>query len=99
MRNDMGKTLMNKQRSKNLRRPRNIDNINDWLLGREKEWNNHIERIGDGKIVRVARDKPPNGRRYTGKPRRRRSVVLLIYFGISLLIASNTNKIFSLQRH
>jgi hypothetical protein len=38
---------------------------------RKKEWNNHIERMTDNTLVKIARDKSPNGRRPTGTPRKR----------------------------
>jgi hypothetical protein len=37
-----------------------------------KNWNNHIERMTDNRVVKLARDNNlPDGRRPTGRPRRR----------------------------
>lgn len=36
---------------------------------RKPEWNDHI-RIDDDRIVRIARNKSPNGRRSIGSPRK-----------------------------
>jgi hypothetical protein len=38
------------------------------MYGRRKEWNSHIERMTGNRVVKIARD---NGRRSTGRPRKR----------------------------
>jgi hypothetical protein len=41
------------------------------MYGRRKEWNSHIERMTGNRVVKIARDKLPNGRKSTGRPRKR----------------------------
>ncbi|XP_030765794.1 uncharacterized protein LOC115889857 [Sitophilus oryzae] len=65
------KTLLDRERSNNIRKTCKVDNINEWVLSRSREWNEHISRMDEGRIVRSARDKSPLGRRNTGRPRKR----------------------------
>lgn len=66
-----GKTLMDRERREDIRRAYQIDNINDWVLKREKESNEHINRVTEVGIVKIIRDKSLIGRRGIGKPRKR----------------------------
>jgi hypothetical protein len=66
-----GKTLWDRQRSTDLRQNCNIENINEWTLKRKKEWYSHISRMGERRLVKIARDRSPNGRRSVGRPRKR----------------------------
>jgi hypothetical protein len=45
---------------------------------RRKEWNNHILRMTEDRIVRVVRDNSPKGKRRPGRPRKRWSDLLYI---------------------
>lgn len=42
---------------KNIRRTFHVDNVNDWMLNGKKKWNEHIDRIGDERFVKIARYK------------------------------------------
>ncbi|KAK9884597.1 hypothetical protein WA026_007437 [Henosepilachna vigintioctopunctata] len=66
-----GKTLLNGERSENVRNMCKVDSINDWVLNRKQEWKDHINRMDDTRIVRIARDRSPLGRRSVGRPRKR----------------------------
>lgn len=55
-----GKTLLDKERSEDIK---NNCNINEWVLDRKHEGNEHINRMDEARIVRAIRDKPPNGRK------------------------------------
>ncbi|XP_050500998.1 uncharacterized protein LOC126880959 [Diabrotica virgifera virgifera] len=73
VRNITGKSLWNRQRSIDLRQSCNM-NINGWTLKRTKEWYNHLSRsrrMGEGRLVKIARDRSPNGRRSIGRPRKK----------------------------
>ena len=65
-----GRTLFDRKRSEEIRRMCKIDNINDWVLQRKKNWNEHISRMTDDRIVKTSRDKSPAGQRSTGRPRK-----------------------------
>ena len=73
-----GKTLLDRERSDNIKRTSKVENINEWILGRKHEWNAHISRMDQERIVRIARDKSPAGRRSMGRPRKRWSDNLTI---------------------
>ena len=66
-----GKTLFDRERSENVRERCKVENINNWVLNRKVEWNEHINRMDDRRIVRITRDKSPLGRRNVGRPRKR----------------------------
>ena len=59
-----GKILLNRETSENIRRTCGIEeDINCWVLKRKKQFNEHISRMEKKRIVRIARDKSPTGRR------------------------------------
>ncbi|XP_015182496.1 PREDICTED: uncharacterized protein LOC107069571 [Polistes dominula] len=64
-----GKSLWYRVRSEDLRKACQIENINDWVLSRKVEWNDHITRMTDDRVVKISRDKSPSGRRSVGRPR------------------------------
>ncbi|CAG9835898.1 unnamed protein product [Diabrotica balteata] len=66
-----GNTLRDRMRSEEIRRKCNIPEINKWTLNRKKEWNEHINRMEETRLVRIARDNSPKGRRSIGRPRKR----------------------------
>lgn len=66
-----GKTLLDRERSEIIRNTCKIEDINGWVSNRKKEWNAHINRMDDRRIVKIARDKSPLGGRSVGRPRKR----------------------------
>ena len=58
-----GKKLTDRVRSENIRRMCGIKHIKDWVLKRKQEWNEHINRMDENRLVRTARDTSPIGRR------------------------------------
>ncbi|XP_045466625.1 uncharacterized protein LOC123675320 [Harmonia axyridis] len=66
-----GKTLMNRNTSESIRDACGVDNVNYWVLKRRKEWDEHISRMDEGRVVKIARDRSPRGRRSLGRPRKR----------------------------
>ncbi|XP_057671965.1 uncharacterized protein LOC130903732 [Diorhabda carinulata] len=68
-----GKTLLDRERSENIRRFCEIDDVNEWVLSRKKDWNEHISRMDNNRVVKTARDKFPLSRRSTDRFRKRRS--------------------------
>ena len=66
-----GKTLMDRERSGNIRQTCWIDKINDWVLDRKKKQNEHIDCMTEEIIIKITKDKLPAGRRNTGRPRKR----------------------------
>lgn len=66
-----GKTLLDRERSDNIRKMCGVEEVNEWILRRKHEWNAHIDRMDHERMVRIARDKSPTGRRSIGRPRKR----------------------------
>ena len=67
-----GKTLLDRETSENRRRTCRIEeDINCWVLKRKMQWNQHISRMEEKRIVRIDRDKSPTGQRSIGRPRKR----------------------------
>ncbi|XP_060524527.1 uncharacterized protein LOC132700944 [Cylas formicarius] len=60
------KTLLDRERNENIRQSCGVDNVNDWVLQRKRQWNYHINRMQDGRLVKIVRDKSPDGRRSVG---------------------------------
>ena len=44
---------------------------NQWVHRRKVEWNEHIDRMEEQRIVKVARDSAPKGKRSVGWPMKR----------------------------
>ena len=63
-------TRPDRKRSEEIRRMCKIDNINDWVLQRKRNWNEH-SRMTDDRIVKTLRDKSPAGQGSTERPRKR----------------------------
>ncbi|XP_065170188.1 uncharacterized protein [Atheta coriaria] len=60
LRNIDGKTLLDRIKNEDIRRAcNNIEDITQWCKRRKIEWNEHIERMDETRIVRIARDKSP----------------------------------------
>ncbi|XP_057652719.1 uncharacterized protein LOC130891773 [Diorhabda carinulata] len=58
-----GKTLLDRERSDDIRQKCRVENINEWVLSRKREWDEHISRMSEERIVKIARDNSPLGRR------------------------------------
>ncbi|KAH1028575.1 hypothetical protein HUJ05_001920 [Dendroctonus ponderosae] len=58
-----GKTLLHIETSTDVRTAWNVKTINEWVANRKKEWNEHISRMDHRRLVRIARNKSPLGRR------------------------------------
>lgn len=65
------KTLRDKEPNINIRQTCQIDIISDWVRERRKKWNDHIDRMEEDRLVKVTRDRRPEGRRRVGRPRTR----------------------------
>ena len=65
-----GKTLRDRIRSANIRESCGIPHIADWMKGRKAEWNEHVSRMNDTRLVKSARDLKPEGRRRVGRPKK-----------------------------
>ena len=65
------KTIRDRIRSEKIREELKIDQITEWIKNRKDEWNEHVSRMDDSRLVKIARDRKPIGTRSIGHPRRR----------------------------
>jgi hypothetical protein len=70
LRKIINKALRDRARTEDIRKTCKVDNVVKAVRGKKK-CNNHIERMTDNRVVKIARDKLPKGRRSTGKPGKR----------------------------
>jgi len=66
-----GKTLRDKIRSDHLRHLSGIQDIIKWTEVRRREWDAHVGRMEDNRLVKIARDSRPQGVRSRGRPKKR----------------------------
>lgn len=62
LRKIMDKTLLDYVRNENIRKECKVDNINNWIIEKKRRWKNHIDRMSENRMVRIARDKSLRGR-------------------------------------
>lgn len=65
------KTLQDKERSSDLRQLSKIQPINNWVEERRQMWRSHVDRMDTTRLVRIARDHSPKGKRSVGRPKKR----------------------------
>ena len=64
-------TIRDMIRNENIRERCKVENISQWTRKRKMEWNQHIDRMDEKRLVKIARDEKPVGRRSVGRPRKR----------------------------
>ena len=47
-----GKTLLDRERNESIRRACKVENVNEWILSRKEEWNDHISRMDSESCTR-----------------------------------------------
>jgi hypothetical protein len=63
--------LNDRVRNKHIRQLCNNPHINEWILGRWMECNDHISIMESTRLIRIARDKAPNSKRNIGRPKKK----------------------------
>jgi hypothetical protein len=58
--------------NENIRRLCNSPPINEWILGRRMEMNDHISRMASTRVAKIAYGTAPNSKRNIGRPNKRR---------------------------
>lgn len=71
LRSITGYTLRDRQRSEEIRNKCNTEDIVRWSRMRRREWNNHVERMSDDRLAKIARKERPNTTRPIGRPPKR----------------------------
>lgn len=63
-----GHTLQDRVRNAELRQQTTIDDVVRWVRARRRQWNDHVSRMTDGRLARIARDGIPHGEKPLGRP-------------------------------
>ena len=71
LRNISGKTLRDRVRNTEIRRICEVEDIVRWGRQRRRFWNEHVSRMDQSRVVRIARDSIPQGSRLPGRPPKR----------------------------
>lgn len=67
----VGKTRLDRVRNETIRRECGIGDVVGFVRGRRRAWNEHVQRADANRLIRIARDKKPMGRRDPGRPQKR----------------------------
>jgi hypothetical protein len=70
LRKIVGKARLDHVTNQDIRQQCEIQPIGEWILKRREEWDNHVSRMTEDRIVRVARDNIPKGRSSPGRPKK-----------------------------
>lgn len=57
-----GNMLRDRIRSDKIRWKCSVVDINKWILNRNREWNDHISRMADSRVLKIARNELPVGK-------------------------------------
>lgn len=71
LRTIVGKTRLDRIRNQNIREQCQTQDIVRWGRERRRQWNQHISRMGNERIVKAAREGKPEGSRPPGRPPKR----------------------------
>lgn len=66
-----GKSRLDRVRNQEIREQCQIGDIVRFTKTRRKEWNNHVTRANDDRLIKIVRDGNPVGKRDAGRPRKR----------------------------
>ncbi|KAK4875519.1 hypothetical protein RN001_011941 [Aquatica leii] len=66
-----GKTRRDRVRNKHIREECGIGDVFRFVRGRRRKWNEHVQRADETRLIRIARDQRPVGRRDPGRPIKR----------------------------
>ena len=67
-----GKTLRGRVRSEHSRQISGIPDIVDWVGTRKREWPAHVDRMGEDRLAKVAKEGRSQGVRSRGRPKKDR---------------------------
>ena len=63
--------LNDRVRNEHIRQLCNSPHINEWILRRRMEWNDHVSRMTSTIVVKIARDTAPNRKRNIGRAKKK----------------------------
>mgnify|MGYP006948248671 FL=1 len=71
LRSIAGYTLRDRKRNELIREQCNIQDIVRWSRQRRREWRDHVNRMDDEKLAKIAMSEKPNTLRQSGRPPKR----------------------------
>lgn len=71
LRRIVGKTRIDRVRNEEVRDTCGVEDISEWVKKRRRQWDEHVERMGEDRIVKRAKYGRPVGNRNVGRPRKR----------------------------
>jgi hypothetical protein len=67
----LGLTRLDRQRNSDIRNTLKVDNILEDIISYQKNWIDHLKRMDRNRVLKLAFQYQPRGRRNIGRPRRR----------------------------
>ena len=71
LRKTIGKTKILRIRSQQIRESFSIQPINESVEIRRRDWDEHVTRMDDERLVKISRDNIPSGRRFPRRQKRK----------------------------
>ncbi|XP_055389934.1 uncharacterized protein LOC129618927 [Condylostylus longicornis] len=66
-----GKTLRDRIRSADIRKQCDVQDVVRWARRRRRGWREHVERMDENRLAKIAYNNIPQGRRLPGRPPKR----------------------------
>lgn len=66
-----GYTLWDRQTNAHIREKCGVGDVVRWVRGRRRAWNEHVNRMADTRLAKIARNGTPIGKRPSGRPPKR----------------------------
>lgn len=71
LRSISGVTLRDRQTNKSVRERCSVQDVVKWTKVRKREWNEHVDRMDEGRLAKICKIGRPKGRRPPGRPPKR----------------------------
>lgn len=68
LRSIAGYTLFDHKRNEEIREICDIQDVVRWARNRRREWRDHVDRMSDDRLAKIAKEKKPNTSRPPGRP-------------------------------
>lgn len=68
LRSMSGFTLLDRKRNEEVREMCEVQDVVRWARGRRREWRDHVNRMPNDRLAKIAKDKKPNTPRPPGRP-------------------------------
>ncbi|XP_045462678.1 uncharacterized protein LOC123672567 [Harmonia axyridis] len=68
LRSIAGYTLLNRKRNEEIREISDIQDVVRWARKRRRAWRDHVDRMSDDRLAKIAQEEKPNTSRPPGRP-------------------------------